>query len=199
MSQTSCGSEELGLYGAEAVLAGSQLHEGGGAPRTGSMSGWSEHELDLEYLRRSKIMGGGKIDERALARYTHRIETRMRELGVPDEAIGYSPHAGGSGRGFHPTARGRGSNLPHDPDSFMKSGIQVEGGFFESWDRLGDVWNRACSQDRVDAIIAHEYLEWQGLSHAEALATGPLTDLPISDRARAILKRMSELNIGAGG
>jgi hypothetical protein len=48
-------------------------------------------------------------------------------------------------------------------------------------------------RDRLDAIIAHEYEEHRhGMNHLEALKHAPKTDLPISDRARAIARAMEK-------
>src|SRR5262249_32661480 len=45
-------------------------------------------------------------------------------------------------------------------------------------------WERARFSTRIDAVIAHEWLEFGGLTHLEAAAAGPMTPLPISRGAR---------------
>ena len=46
---------------------------------------------------------------------------------------------------------------------------------------------------RLDAIVAHEYEEHRhGGSHVEALKHAPSTELPITDRAREIVRAMQK-------
>ncbi len=92
-------------------------------------------------------------------------------------------------RGFNPEGRTVGGNL-HDE---RWGGIEVHPNAFDPWDELGDTWNSAGYRDRVDAVIVHEYLEFLGHTHEEALGLGHLTDLPISERARQILQRQKEV------
>jgi hypothetical protein len=54
----------------------------------------------------------------------------------------------------------------------------------------GRVWAKAALRDRIDAIIAHEWVEDQLDDHNLALKAAPKTELPVTDEARRILKAM---------
>jgi hypothetical protein len=54
------------------------------------------------------------------------------------------------------------------------------------------VWAKSRSRDRIKAVIAHEDLESQDLSHAEAVQRAPETELRIGENARRILRRIAE-------
>jgi hypothetical protein len=58
--------------------------------------------------------------------------------------------------------------------------------------RVSWIWARARLRDRCDAVIAHEYHEGQGMSHAEAERRAAETELPVTDGARRILRAMAE-------
>jgi hypothetical protein len=55
----------------------------------------------------------------------------------------------------------------------------------------GRIWPKARLRDRIDAIIAHEWAEDQTLDHDEALKAAARTKLPVTDRARRILRAMA--------
>ena len=104
----------------------------------------------------------------------------MRALGIPEKAIGIFGK-----RGFNPTGCTAGGNV-------RTQGIEVDAAVFNDLPGF-DAWNRASVSARVDAVIAHEFAEFGGMSHAEAVKLGPQTALAISDEAREILKAMAEL------
>jgi hypothetical protein len=53
-------------------------------------------------------------------------------------------------------------------------------------------WAKSRLRDRIDAVIVHEYLEAQGLLHDEVVERAADCDLPISENARRILRRIAE-------
>jgi hypothetical protein len=52
-------------------------------------------------------------------------------------------------------------------------------------------WADSRLRDRIDAIIAHEHLETQGMLHDAAVQSAPDTELPVSENARKILRSMA--------
>ncbi len=54
------------------------------------------------------------------------------------------------------------------------------------------VWAKGRVRDRIDAVIAHEHLETQGVPHDEVVQRAPDTDLPIGENACRILRSMAE-------
>jgi hypothetical protein len=106
----------------------------------------------------------------------------MIALGIPEaNAGGYFPYPtlpGGETAGF-------GSTIP--------GGIQVERqvlGAIENWPQ----WNAANLSTRVDAVIAHEWVEFNAIrggadvnaAHLAALQGAAETNLPISNAAREL-------------
>src|SRR5208337_627833 len=57
-------------------------------------------------------------------------------------------------------------------------------------DKAGKLWANSRYRDRQDALIAHEDEEYRTGDHQKALKAAPQTELPISDRAREILRAM---------
>jgi hypothetical protein len=84
------------------------------------------------------------------------------------------------------------------PVGTSPGGINVDSGVFNP-NLLGDpaaggvarTWQRARLRDRIDAVIAHEYEEAIGGSHAAALRNAPNTRLNISPEARQLLREMA--------
>lgn len=58
--------------------------------------------------------------------------------------------------------------------------------------RYASLWKKARLRDRIDSIIVHEYEEAKGVSHAEAVARAPDTELPVRRQVRDILRAMAE-------
>ncbi len=54
------------------------------------------------------------------------------------------------------------------------------------------VWAKARLRDRIDAVIAHEHLEAQGIPHYEVVQRASDTELPVAENARKILRSMAE-------
>ena len=70
-------------------------------------------------------------------------------------------------------------------------GISVHGNVFDRWEGF-DLWNDPSTTDwdRIDAIIAHEWSEFNGLTHWETVELMPETKLAISPRARELSRHM---------
>jgi hypothetical protein len=139
--------------------------------------------------------------------WTAKIASRMKQLGIPEKNIGakvrkFPPGKpkkmigtakipGETGEAFNPTGIKRGSNLRSFADEYgvEEGGISVHGSVFERWEGF-DVWNNALVEDRIDAIIAHEWMEFNELSHWETVELIEQSKLRISDKAKEILKFM---------
>lgn len=111
----------------------------------------------------------------------------MEELGVPEDMNG-EPNYEGDGRwiAFNPYSRKGGTNT---------TGVVIDSGVLNP-DQLkgkkgGRLWIHMRLRDRIDAIIAHEYEELRGGSHAAALKAAPDTELPISEEARRLCRAMA--------
>ena len=139
--------------------------------------------------------------------WTARIARRMKELGIPERNIGikvrkYPPGKpkkmigtssipGESGEAFNPAGIERGSNLRTVADQYgvEEGGISVHGSVFNRWEGF-DLWNNALVEDRIDAIIAHEWMEFNELSHWETVELIEQSKLRISEKAKELLKFM---------
>ena len=115
----------------------------------------------------------------------------MEDLGIPKDRIGSSDHDHGIGWcAFNPyedTGGGVGT----------EGQINVDSGIFnlelltQSYGKkAGKLWARSPLPDRIDAIIAHEISEADHATHEAALKAAPQTEMPITHRAREILRAM---------
>jgi hypothetical protein len=102
-------------------------------------------------------------------------------------ALGISPQNIGifGGRGFNPAGSTVGGNV-------RGVGIELDSGLFGKIKGFS-AWNNARLSTRVDAVIAHEYEELLGATHAQALRRAPNTTLNISEEARKLLRAMRDL------
>jgi len=152
----------------------------------------------------------GKFSKDQAEQLTAKIASRMRELGVPENNIGakvrsYAPGesekmigtthiAGENGEAFNSSGIKRGGNLRSFADEYgvEEGGLSVHGSVFDRWEGF-DLWNDASTtiDDRIDAVIAHEWSEFNGLSHWETVELVPETTLPIRPRARELLREMA--------
>jgi hypothetical protein len=121
------------------------------------------------------------------------VTQRMTELRIPVDRIGYAdPDLGGRWRIFNPH-QGQGGEV-------MGDGIGIDSGVLnpdllktDYTRKAARLFERSRLRDRLDAIITHEYEEYRnGFDHRKALKAAPRTDLPISDRAREILRAMEK-------
>ncbi len=113
--------------------------------------------------------------------------TRIDQLGIPHEKNGERhPRIKGKWRSFVPEERTGG---------FILKGITVNSGVLNpdliKSQKGARIWPMARLRDRIDAIIAHEWIEHDLRDHEAALKAAPKTDLPISDEARRILRAMA--------
>jgi hypothetical protein len=117
------------------------------------------------------------------------IEQRMTELGIPDQQIGACaygvPHSA-----FWPHETTGGGNVP-GPRFTVDSGV-FNPELMANRREAGSLWARSRLRDRIDAIIAHEVAESQTGDHWTAELIAPETPLPISERARHILRAIKE-------
>ncbi|MFE6155821.1 SpvB/TcaC N-terminal domain-containing protein [Streptomyces sp. NPDC057889] len=160
--------------GAASAEAMSAMARGTGTP--GDPSAASRGSMDKDIARTRRLSQG------TIERLTRAIEKRMLDLGIPKENIGIPEYGG---RSFDPDYMQRGGNI-------MTRGINVDAAMLEPYPEVAG-WDTASFRDRVDAVIAHEWLEFGGMSHNEALKHGPETTLPITDAARELLKNMAML------
>jgi hypothetical protein len=117
----------------------------------------------------------------------------MRELGIPDHQVGAPDYdRGGIKRAFMPGeiiggSHGTGRRL------FVDSGtLNPQLNADEIGPEASMVWAKSRLRDRIDAVIAHEHLEAQGVPHGEVVQRARDTELPISENARKILRSMAE-------
>jgi hypothetical protein len=141
--------------------------------------------------------------------WNRKIAERMRQLGIPENNIGvrkraYDPRSGEllsdkriiateNGQALNTLDHARGGNLRSfaSEDEVEELGISVHGNVFDNWNGF-DLWNQSLVDDRIDAIIAHEWSEFNEVSHWETVELAPKTKLPIRPRARQLLEKMKE-------
>lgn len=115
----------------------------------------------------------------------------MIELGIPTDRIGArDPDNGFRHASFHPTETTGGSFTP-DGRITLDSGVMNLSGMDAPYgEKAGKVW--ACSglKDRMQAIVAHEQTEIDMGSHDTAVQAAPETAMPISHRAREVLRAL---------
>lgn len=125
------------------------------------------------------------------------IGKRMRQVGVPDEMIGFKYPGIDEGPFVrYPTSQMGGNINPHVFPG-RKPAINLDLGVLDiNHPAMTKVpsWSKATLRERIDAAIAHEYTEalakpMSGLNfHEQALKFAPDTPLNISPRARQILR-----------
>jgi hypothetical protein len=99
----------------------------------------------------------------------------MRAVGVPEDAIGIFGE-----RGFNPSGTQGGTNV-------MGEGIDIDAAILNDIEGF-EAWNNASLEARVDAVTAHEYAEFLGATHDQAVATAADSSLNISPAGRALLR-----------
>jgi hypothetical protein len=121
------------------------------------------------------------------------IKVKKYPLGKPKKMIGTTNIPGDSGEALNPLGTTRGQNLRTiiEDGVVHEGGISVHGSVFERWEGF-DLWNDASTriEDRIDAIIAHEWMEFNELSHWETVELIEQSKLRISKRAKELLKFM---------
>jgi RHS repeat-associated protein len=134
-----------------------------------------------------------KFADQNQARLSNVVGDRMRRVGVPDEMIGIDYYGVDKGAFVRYDPPQLGGNIRVGLNG--KPGINVDPAVFDAnAPKMGKLssWRSASVQDRIDAVIAHEYTEAlapQGQDfHIYALKNAENTSLKISDRARQILR-----------
>jgi hypothetical protein len=101
-----------------------------------------------------------------------------------------------NGKVFFPEGGARGGRIRsgnfNPLEGGEEGGISVHGNVFDRWEGF-DLWNQSTFKDRIDATIAHEWSEFNELSHWETAEMVTETKLPISPRAREILRYMQQM------
>jgi hypothetical protein len=116
---------------------------------------------------------------------------RMDELGVPKGRMGTSDHDHGiewcSFNPYEDTGGGVGAQKQINVDSGVFNPDLLTGPY---GDETGGLWVSSRLRDRIDAIIAHELSEGDNSTHEAALRAASQTQMPITHRAREILRAM---------
>src|SRR5207248_2471665 len=95
----------------------------------------------------------------------------------------------------------RTASLPHEGDGGRVTfdGINVDSGVLnpqlntqEFGPRASSLWAQGHRRDRIDAVIAHEHEEAEGVRHEQAVQRAAETPLAVSDHARRILRAIAE-------
>lgn len=189
------------------------------ALRRGAMSGPARAEattawqkLTREFWDAGNTPPRRTFTEKQAANLNKEISDRMTELGIPKKnqgagirrlppkgekappgTKGMQPFMDENGKAFNPKGSSRGGNMrsgSYDPRyGGEESGISVHGNVYDDWKGF-DVWNQSSVKDRIDATIAHEWNEFNGLTHWETAQVVPETKLAISPRAKEILRYM---------
>jgi hypothetical protein len=121
------------------------------------------------------------------------IGRRMRQVGVPHEMIGVEWYGVDQGPFVRYDPPQLGGNIRMGTSG--KPGINVDAAVLDTnAPKMGNLpaWRTARWQDRIDAVIAHEYTEAlapNGVDfHIHAIMNAENAPLKISDRARQILQ-----------
>jgi hypothetical protein len=118
-------------------------------------------------------------------------EGRMHALDIPEKQLGASDHLRGVvWRVFFPHERDGGGNGPGGRINVDSGVLNPDLLTSDYGQEAGVLWAQSRLRDRIDAIIIHEEAESRSHGHEEALARGPQTHRPISERARQILRAM---------
>jgi len=120
--------------------------------------------------------------------WTAKIARRMRELGIPAKNIGIRGIPGESGEAFTAWGTSRGSNM-------RGLGISVHGSVEMNWAGFPE-WNAATIDTRIDAIIAHEWMEFNELTHWETVELATESKLAITKEAKELLAAMQKQGRG---
>jgi hypothetical protein len=116
----------------------------------------------------------------------------MEEMGIPSERIGSNDHARGlAGRAFNPHERSGGGISPGGRINLDSGSFNPELLTKDYGKRAGKLWAQSRLRHRWEALEAHKDAEWRmGGDHDAAVRVAPETELPISDKARKILREM---------
>ena len=134
-----------------------------------------------------------KLADQYQDRLNQVVGNRMRRVGVPEEMIGIDYYGVDPGPFVRYDPPQLGGNIRAGRHG--KPGINVDPAVFDAdAPKMGSLssWRLASVQDRIDAVIAHEYTEALAPPGQDfqiyALTSAEDTPLQISDRARQILR-----------
>jgi hypothetical protein len=121
----------------------------------------------------------------------------MLALDIPEHQIGASDlEHGVPWRVFFPHELTGGGNVPGGRITVDSGVLNPELNAEKYGTRYASLWKKARLRDRIDSVIVHEYEEAKGVSHAEAVARAPETDLRVRRQVREILRAMAEGETG---
>jgi hypothetical protein len=181
-----------------------------GPERAEAKTAWAK--LKQDFWNAGKVPPSKQFSKDEAKRLNRKIADRMRELGIPKKNIGAGnkiippgaktpkgkvyPVADEFGDAFNASGSKRGGNVRSGPPpeplyGGSEGGISVHGNVFDRWEGF-KLWNDPTTtiDDRIDAIIAHEWSEFNGVSHWETVELMPETKLAISPRARELSRHM---------
>jgi hypothetical protein len=120
------------------------------------------------------------------------VQKTMRGLGIAEHRISAPNYErGGVKRAFLP-ADTRGGTNDQWGRLYVDSGIlNPELNATENGPEAARIWADSRLRDRVQAVVAHEDIESQGVSHDEAVQLAPDTELPMGENARRILRSIA--------
>jgi hypothetical protein len=121
------------------------------------------------------------------------IRQRMRQLEIPDHQIGAPDYERGGVRRVFLADESLGGSCVTGRRLFVDSGVlnpDLDADVIGA--EASNIWAKSRLRDRIDAVIVHEYLEAQGLLHDDVVQRAADCDLPISENARRILRRIAE-------
>jgi hypothetical protein len=186
-----------------------------GPERAEARTAWAK--LKQKFWDAGRVPPRKQFSKELEKEWNDKIAKRMSELGIPKKdqgaglktipAKGEKLYPGESGAKrlnngelgpFNPRGSERGINYrsaPATKDMYGNQlGISVHGNVFDPWEGF-DLWNDPTTTDwdRIDAIIAHEWSEYNGLTHWETVELMPETKLAISPRARELSRHMMKM------
>ncbi len=163
-----------------------------GAEVVGAMSGPKAGTGAFWKFWRAGATEAKEFTKAEAKKWTATIKKRMKDLGIPKENIGIRGIPGESGEAFTASGGTRGANV-------RSRGISVHGNVMKDWEGFPE-WNAADIPDRIDAIIAHEWMEFsKELSHFESVELGlerNFQRLRITKKAQEILAAMRKKGMG---
>jgi hypothetical protein len=121
------------------------------------------------------------------------VQKRMRELDIPDHQIGAPDYDRGGVRHAFLPDEPRGGTNDFAGRLYVDSGVlNPELNAQAIGPEASAVWARSRLRDRIDAVIAHEHEEGAGIPHDQVVDRVAETALPISEKARRILRSIAE-------
>jgi hypothetical protein len=157
-------------------------------PKVGAMAGPKTPEIKFADFWKSGETAPRKFSPTEIKEWTARITKRMKQLGIPKDNIGIRGVPDETGTAFNPLGEARGGNI-------RGKGISVHGSVEQPWKDFPE-WNDATIETRIDAVIAHEWMEFNELTHWETVELATGTKLPISKEAKELLSAMAKRGQG---